>query len=155
MPVARWAGCGDGQALEGSLAGGTVWSEKLPSAGERCVFSHTRPPLATAVWEGFSRTRVEGEQAEAGHAEATGWPRYTRDKQSQRSRTKCFGILSTRVLCSSQMCLEFNFLHNISAFVVKYTHTYTHNNQLASLLSGFWSLNDKPKTAICPVCQAF
>lgn len=62
MPVACWPGGGDGQGLEGSLAGGTVWPEKLPSAGERCVFSHTRPPLATAVYEAPLKGRRGGRQ---------------------------------------------------------------------------------------------
>lgn len=56
MPVACWVSCGEGQALEGRLDGGTVWPEKQPSAGERCVFSHTLSPLANTVREGFSRT---------------------------------------------------------------------------------------------------
>lgn len=66
MPVACWVSCGEGQALEGRLDGGTVWPEKQPSAGERCVFSHTLSPLANTVQEGFSRTGLNGEKATTG-----------------------------------------------------------------------------------------
>lgn len=44
-PVACWDGSGEGQALEGSLAGGTVWPQRQPSAGERRVSSRTQPRL--------------------------------------------------------------------------------------------------------------
>lgn len=44
MPVACWAGCWEVQALEGSLAGGTVWPGKTTICwGEMCVFTHTAP----------------------------------------------------------------------------------------------------------------
>lgn len=60
MPGACWAGCGEGQALEGSLAGGTVWPGKLPSAGERCVFSHTQPPFGNCSLRGLLKDWKEG-----------------------------------------------------------------------------------------------
>lgn len=150
MLVARWAGCGEGQALEGSLAGGTVWPRELPSAGERCVFSHTQPPLATAVWEGFSRTGKKGGQAETGsNAEATGWPckilsRCCRTKTIDNSCTNaalCTWIpyMSTYEKCADVTIKQTHFRNEYSRYYKhkKISHDFWHNLFSVLTCSGF------------------
>lgn len=48
----------DKEKEEEAEAWKAVWSGKPPSAGERCVFPHTRHPLATTVWRRRQRRLV-------------------------------------------------------------------------------------------------
>lgn len=57
-PVACWDGSGEGQALEGSLAGGTVWTQRQPSAGETRERTETAAKDAERLSAAETRTRL-------------------------------------------------------------------------------------------------